>query len=43
METMHFHMAQTGLYFKDDLLLHLWDPNEQFDTIKNCPWGKSAR
>ena len=31
METMHFHIAQTGLFY-DNFISHLGGPNKQFGT-----------
>ena len=39
METMHFHIAQTKIIFKDTFVLHSGGPNEQFGTHEELSWG----
>ena len=39
METMHFHIAQTKIFFEDTFASHQGGPNEQFGTHKNLSWG----
>ena len=38
MTTMHFHIAQTGL-FMGTLISHSGVPREQFGTSLKFPWG----
>ena len=37
METMHFHMSQTG--FSENFVSHLGDPGEHFGIHEKCPDG----
>ena len=37
METMHFHMSQTG--FSENFVSHLVDPGEHFGIHEKCPDG----
>ena len=39
METLHFHIAHTKVFFEDTLVSHLEGPNEQFGTHENLSWG----
>ena len=39
METMHFHIAQTNVFFEDNFVSHLGGPNEQFGTHEKLSRG----
>ena len=36
METMHFHIAHTKIYYEDNFVSHSGGRNEQFGTHENC-------
>ena len=38
MATMHFHIAQTNLFLKEQFFLHLGFPWEQCGTNEILPW-----
>ena len=40
MATMHFHIAQTGLFLGTFFLSHSGDPRAQFSTHENCPGSR---
>ena len=43
METMHFHIAQTKMFFKNTFVSQSGGPNKQFGTHEKLSWGGTAR
>ena len=39
MATMHFHIAQTGLFFGEHFGRIQWIPGNNLAPMKYCPWG----
>ena len=42
METLHFYIVHTKIFFEDTLVSHPGGPNEQFRTHENLSWGEGG-